>query len=234
MPARSMSGDTRLDVEAARAHFVEAGRVHAPFLARPAHHGVEPDVGVVVPLEDPALGPVLLLDHPRRPLGQRGGQATLEEVGRLNEVVVHRDHRHPDRPRLGVGQQGGPAGCGSCLDGSHEKVTLSSATSSGPGGAHDHTRRRGHHPCRPAHRRRRGGRGRRHLSGDEPGPAVRGRARRPLHLAGAARPGRGGGTPVAARLGGAGPRGTGRVGRGGRRGGCRRGRSGRSGPAADP
>ena len=108
MPARSMSAIAGLDVEAARAHLVEAGRLHAPLLAGPAHHGVEPDVGVVVPLEDPGLGPVVLLDDRGRPCLERRGQAALEEVRRLNEVVVDRDHGHPHGPGLGVGQQRGP------------------------------------------------------------------------------------------------------------------------------
>ena len=76
-------------------------------------------------------------------------------------MVVDRDHGHPDRPGLGVGQQRRPALRPLRLDGSHEKVTLSSAKSAGPGGAHDHTRRDVIDRRRPAHRRRRGGRRRR-------------------------------------------------------------------------
>ena len=123
-----------VDVEAARPHFVEAGRLHAPFRAWPPHHRVEPDVGIVLPLEDPALRPVLLLDDAGRRRGEGGGEAMFEQVRRLNEVVVDRNHRHPDGPGLRVGEQGGPARCGPCVDGSHEKVTLSSATLSRPGG----------------------------------------------------------------------------------------------------
>ncbi len=112
MPARSMSGmRASMSKQPGRISSKRAGSMlHSR--ARPAHHRVETDVGVVVPLEDPALRPVDLLDDPRRPGGQPGRQAILEEVGRLNEVVVDRDHRHPDRPRLGVGQQGGPAVAG--------------------------------------------------------------------------------------------------------------------------
>ncbi len=124
-----------VDVEAAGPHLVEAGRLHAPLRPRPPHDGVEPDVGIVPSLEDPALGPVVLLDDARCAGGESRGQAILEEVRRLNQVVVDRDHRHPDRPGLGVGQQRGPARRRSCLDGSHEKVTLSSGKLSGPGGA---------------------------------------------------------------------------------------------------
>ena len=74
--------DAGLDVEAARAHLVEAGRLHAPLLPGPPHHGVEPDVGVAVALEDPALRPVVLLDdagravvRARRAGGPRRGRA---------------------------------------------------------------------------------------------------------------------------------------------------------------
>ena len=96
------------DVEAAQAHLVEASRVHAPLLAGPAHYGVEPDVRVAIPLEDPGLRPVCLFDHAGCAVLERGRQAPLEEVGRLDQVVVDGDHRHTDGPRLGVGQQGGP------------------------------------------------------------------------------------------------------------------------------
>ena len=48
-----------------------------------------------------------------------------------------------------------------------------------------------------------------HLPGDEPGPAGRGRPRRPGHLPGAARPGRGRGPPVPAGVGRAGDGGAG-------------------------
>ena len=116
------------------------------------------------------------------PSAEGRGHAALEEVGRLDEVVVDRDDGDADRPRLGVGQQGGPPWCRPCLDGSHEKVTLSSATSSGPGGGYDHTRRGRHHPRRPVGRRRRGRRRGGHLPGDEPGPSGRGRPGRAVHL----------------------------------------------------
>ena len=96
------------DVEAARAHLVEAGRVHAPLVAGPADDRVQADVGVAVALEDPGLRSVGLLDHLRRAVLERGGQASLEQVGRLDEVVVDGDHGDPHGPRLGVGQQRGP------------------------------------------------------------------------------------------------------------------------------
>ena len=57
----------------------------------------------------------------------------LEEIRGLDQVVVDRDHGHQDRPGLRVGEQGGPARCGPCVDGSHGKVTLSSVKLSGSG-----------------------------------------------------------------------------------------------------
>ena len=129
-----------LDVEAARPHFVEARRLHAPLVAGAADHGVQADVGVAVALEDPGLGAVVLLDHPGGGVGQGGGQTTLEEIRRLDEVVVDRNDGDPDRPGLGIGQQGGPLRPVD-VDGSHEKVTLSSGNFVGPGVQHDHTRR---------------------------------------------------------------------------------------------
>ncbi len=130
-----------VDVEAAGPHFVEAGRLHAPLRPRSTDDCVEPDVGIQLPLEDPALGPVFLLHDAGRPRGEGGRQPVLEEVRGFDQVVVDRDHGHPDRPGLRVGEQGGPARCGPCVDGSHGKVTLSSANVVRPGGAHDHIRR---------------------------------------------------------------------------------------------
>ena len=59
-----------VDVEAAGPHFVEAGRLHAPLGTWAPHDGVETDVGIVLPLEDPALRPVLLLDDAAAPPGR--------------------------------------------------------------------------------------------------------------------------------------------------------------------
>ena len=134
MPARSMSRmRASMSKQPGRISSKRAGSMlHS--VAWPPDDGVEPDVGVVPALEDPALGPVVLLDDPRGRRGERGGQAMLEEVRGLNQVVVDRNHRHPDRPGLRIGQQGGAARCGPCVDGSHEKVTLSSANVVRPGG----------------------------------------------------------------------------------------------------
>ena len=48
-------GDARVDVVAAAAHLVEARRLHAPLVLRPADDGVEPDLRVEAVLVDPGL-----------------------------------------------------------------------------------------------------------------------------------------------------------------------------------
>ena len=73
--------DASLDVEAARTHLVEAGRLHAPLVAGAPDHGVEADVGVAVALEDPRLAS----RRPARPPGARprpGRRAVVPRKGR--------------------------------------------------------------------------------------------------------------------------------------------------------
>ena len=160
IPARSMSAiRASMSKQPGRISSNRAGSMLHSSWGRPTT-AFRPDVGVTVSLEDPALR---LRRRPRRPGARRrpasagrrpsnrsGGSmrwSSTEITGTLIALGV------------GVGEQRGPAGRGPCLDGSHEKVTLSSATSSGPGGAHDHTRRGRRHPGRTAHRRRGRGRG---------------------------------------------------------------------------
>ncbi len=115
-------GDALVDVEAPGAHLIESSRLHAPLGLGAADHGVEPDIGVATALEDPALGAVGLLHDPGCPTGQGGGQAAVEEIGRLDQMVVHRDDGHRDGPRVGVGEQ-----CRRSLGaaGLHKGITLS-------------------------------------------------------------------------------------------------------------
>ena len=63
-----------------------------------------------------------MLDDPGGPVGQGGGHAALEEVGRLDQVVVDRDDGHEDGPLVGVGEQ-----CRRSLRaaGLHKGITLS-------------------------------------------------------------------------------------------------------------
>jgi hypothetical protein len=85
--------DPLVDVPAARAHLLEGGRLDAVLLLGPAGHGVEPDVGDHGPVEGPHVGPVGLLDDLRGQVGEPRRQPPLEQVGRLDQVVVdaHQD-----------------------------------------------------------------------------------------------------------------------------------------------
>ena len=205
MPARSMSAiRASMSKQPGRISSKRAGSMLHSSRGRP-DHGVQPDVGVAVPLEDPALR---RRRRPRRPRGAppcsaAGRRPSKRSGGSMRWSSTEMTGTRIGRG-LGVGQQRRPVLRLLRLDGSHEKVTLSSAKSAGPGGAHDHTRRGRHHGRRPPHRRRRGARRRRDLPGDEPGAAGRGGPRRPGHQPGAARPGRGRGAPVPAGLGRAG------------------------------
>ncbi len=51
IPPMSMSRHPGVDVVAPRSHLVEAGRLHAPLLPRPADHRVEADVRVLAAFE---------------------------------------------------------------------------------------------------------------------------------------------------------------------------------------
>ena len=94
-----------VDVVATRSHLVEAERLEAVGLRSPARHGVHPHLGVPLALELPHLMPLGRLDDAGGAVGQRGGKPVLERVGRLDDVVVHRDHRVAHLPRLGLGQE---------------------------------------------------------------------------------------------------------------------------------
>lgn len=98
-------GDPRVDIPTAAPHFVEPGGFHAPFLAGPADHRVEADVGVLATLVAPHLPPVVSLDDLRRAVGQGGGEPPGEGVGRLDDMVVDRDHDVLSLPGLRVWQQ---------------------------------------------------------------------------------------------------------------------------------
>ena len=97
--------DARVDVVATEPHVLEAGRLHAPVLFGPADHGVQPDLEVDLPVELPDLVALDGLDHLRGQVLEPGGEPAEEHVRRLDEVVVDRDQRVPDRAWVGVGQQ---------------------------------------------------------------------------------------------------------------------------------
>jgi hypothetical protein len=70
---------------------------------------VHPDLGEVLPVEEPDLVALRGLDDARCRVGQRGGYAAFEHVRRLDDVIVDGDDRvlHLPRQRLGQEQIGG-------------------------------------------------------------------------------------------------------------------------------
>ena len=70
----------------------------------PPDDRVEPDVRVLAVLVAPHLAAVGL-DDLRRPVGQRCGQAAVEHVGWLDDVVVNRDQDVLSLPGRRVRQQ---------------------------------------------------------------------------------------------------------------------------------
>jgi hypothetical protein len=48
---------------------------------------------------------LLVLHDPGGPVLEAGGEAALEHVRGLDQMVAHRDHRVPHRSRLGFGQK---------------------------------------------------------------------------------------------------------------------------------
>ena len=111
--------DALVDVVRALADLVERGRLEAVLLGRTAGDRVEPDVGDLGALERPHVGVHLVfVDHPRCELEVGLRHVPLEEVGRLDDVVVDADedevvHVHdwapPDRM---VAREPTPAGRG--------------------------------------------------------------------------------------------------------------------------
>ena len=96
-----------VDVVAAGPHLVERRRLHAVLLRRPAGDRVERDVGDLLALVEPDVGAVVTGDELRRQVDVLGGQAALEEVRRLDHVVVdaHQHHVsdvHPPDPPIAV------------------------------------------------------------------------------------------------------------------------------------
>jgi hypothetical protein len=96
--------DALVDVVAAGAELVEGGGLHAVLLRRPAHDGVEADVGNGSALEDPDVAAVLLPHDARRTVLVARGDVVLEHRRGLDDVVVdrHQDHifgahRYPPR-----------------------------------------------------------------------------------------------------------------------------------------
>ena len=88
MPLRPMSSNALMDVVDAGAHLGEAGRVAAPFLRRPRHHGVEAADALRPALIEPLVDALVVGDDDRRLGLVLGGHVIEEHVGRLDDVVV--------------------------------------------------------------------------------------------------------------------------------------------------
>ena len=95
----------RFDVVTAGSDLVEARRLERPLVARTAGDRAEAGELEALALEHPRLVAVVVLDHVRCARLQSCRQPPFEHPGRLDEVVVDRDHGQRDRPGLGIGQQ---------------------------------------------------------------------------------------------------------------------------------
>ncbi len=82
-----------MDVVHAGPHLGEAGRVAAPLLGRPRHHGVQPADALRPALIHPLVDALVVGDDDRRLLLVLGRHVVEEHVGRLDDVVVdaHQD-----------------------------------------------------------------------------------------------------------------------------------------------
>ncbi len=132
-------GDAGVDVPRAAAHLVEADRLERVLVDRATDDRVEPDVRQLLAVVHPDLAAVVLLDDARRAVGELGRHPTFEGVGRLDDVVVGRDHDVLAGRPLGLGQEGDRAlgarlGLGEAqvvaeiLEGAHHQIVLLSHT----------------------------------------------------------------------------------------------------------
>ena len=96
-----------VDVVAAGTHLVEAERLEparSPAAGRPRRSSRP---GCSAGPRTPRPGGPAGSPRSAAPVGQAAGHAALERVGRLDDVVVHRDDGHPDVPGLGLRQEEG-------------------------------------------------------------------------------------------------------------------------------
>src|SRR2546423_1614782 len=97
--------DARVDGLAAAPDLVETSRFDLPVLALATHDGIEPDLEVHLAVELPDLVAFFALDHARRSILQLLWQPSFEHVWRFHEVVVNREERVANGPRLGIVEQ---------------------------------------------------------------------------------------------------------------------------------
>ena len=97
--------DAVVDVVATGPHVVERLRVHRVLLGRTARDRVEPDVRQLRAHELPHVDAAVLAHEARRDLGVLLRQAALEQIGRLDRVVVDADQDEVFEAHGGVPSQ---------------------------------------------------------------------------------------------------------------------------------
>ena len=111
----------RVDVVRAAPHLVEPGGIERALVQRLAHHRVEPDLVVLLPVVEPVLARAVVLGHHAwRGVGELRRHAALEHVRWLHQVVVDRDEGDVARLARRVGQ---PVDLGRLLAGGEEPLT---------------------------------------------------------------------------------------------------------------
>jgi hypothetical protein len=83
--------DAGIDLVAAVAHLPERHGVHAVLLGRSAGDRVQPEVRAALVAPYPHVGPVRCADHTGPAVAPPLGKVALEDVGRLDDVVVDAD-----------------------------------------------------------------------------------------------------------------------------------------------
>ena len=86
--------DPLVDQVRRRPHLRERARVQAPLLLGPRHGRVEPEDPELLALELPVLLAVRLAYEPRRAVLVLRGHVVLEQVGRLDGVIVDAEDDH--------------------------------------------------------------------------------------------------------------------------------------------
>ena len=130
-----------VDVEAAGAHLVEAGRLHAPFVPGPADDGVQPDVGILAVPRRPRSG---CRRPPRRPGAPRRPARPGRRPSKRSGGSMRWSSTEMTGTRIGRGSGSGSRVArlrrGRCRRLPREGDTIVSELVR-PWGAHDHTDR---------------------------------------------------------------------------------------------
>jgi len=73
-------------------HEFESLGIISTLLKRPSRDRAQSDVGVHPTLKKPSLAPTTVLDDPWSAICELARKATCEHIGRLDEMIVHREH----------------------------------------------------------------------------------------------------------------------------------------------